>query len=144
MFQFPSFALLERSICQLADGLPHSDIRGSLLVCSSPQLIAALHVLLRLCMPRHPPCALSMLLLYGLHGVSAAPAYISIHAIGLIVGRMGTNRTRLPWRSTFTQSDKCPTIFCRISKYAASDLLLLLLLSSCQRTRAPRGRCLLA
>ena len=53
------------------DGLPHSDICGSLLVCSSPQLIAALHVLLRLCMPRHPPCALSMLLLYGLHGVSA-------------------------------------------------------------------------
>src|SRR5690606_26435840 len=41
------------------DGLPHSDIRGSSLLCSSPRLIAALHVLHRLCMPRHPPCALN-------------------------------------------------------------------------------------
>jgi hypothetical protein len=92
--------LSRRSIPVNRDGLPHSDICGSSLVCSSPQLIAALHVLHRLCMPRHPPCALSMLLLYGLHGVSARTAYISIHAIGLIVGRMGTNLTRLPWRST--------------------------------------------
>src|SRR5882757_9624295 len=29
-----------------------------MLVCSSPQLIAAYHVLLRLLEPRHPPCAL--------------------------------------------------------------------------------------
>ena len=37
---------------------PHSDIRGSMLICSSPQLFAAYHVLLRLLMPRHSPCAL--------------------------------------------------------------------------------------
>jgi hypothetical protein len=30
------------------DGLPHSDICGSIRVCQSPQLIAAYHVLLRL------------------------------------------------------------------------------------------------
>jgi hypothetical protein len=39
-------------------GFPHSDICGSMLICSSPQLFAACHVLLRLLMPRHPPCAL--------------------------------------------------------------------------------------
>ena len=37
---------------------PHSEICGSRLICSSPQLIAACHVLLRLLMPRHSPCAL--------------------------------------------------------------------------------------
>ena len=42
-------------------GLPHSDISGSMLVCSSPKLFAAYHVLLRLLVPRHPSCALSSL-----------------------------------------------------------------------------------
>ena len=40
------------------DGLPHSDIRGSIRICQSPRLFAAYHVLLRLPEPRHPPCAL--------------------------------------------------------------------------------------
>lgn len=39
-------------------GFPHSEIHGSKLIRSSPQLIAAYHVLHRLCMPRHPPNAL--------------------------------------------------------------------------------------
>ena len=39
-------------------GFPHSDICGSTHICSSPQLFAAYHVLLRLLMPRHSPCAL--------------------------------------------------------------------------------------
>ena len=42
-------------------GFPHSDICGSMDICSSPQLIAAYHVLRRLPVPRHPPCALSCL-----------------------------------------------------------------------------------
>ena len=37
---------------------PHSEIHGSKLICSSPRLIAACHVLLRLLMPRHSPYAL--------------------------------------------------------------------------------------
>ena len=37
---------------------PHSEICGSRLICSSPQLIAACHVLLRLLMPRHSLYAL--------------------------------------------------------------------------------------
>ena len=43
-------------------GLPHSDIFGSTLVCSSPKLFAAYHVLLRLQKPRHPPYALILLI----------------------------------------------------------------------------------
>ena len=39
-------------------GFPHSDIRGSQLMCSSPRLFAAYRVLLRPTVPGHPPCAL--------------------------------------------------------------------------------------
>ena len=39
-------------------GFPHSEISGSQDICSSPKLIAAYHVLHRLLMPRHSPCAL--------------------------------------------------------------------------------------
>ena len=42
-------------------GFPHSDISGSMDMCSSPELFAAYHVFLRLLVPRHPPCALSCL-----------------------------------------------------------------------------------
>ena len=44
-----------------SSGFPHSDISGSMDICSSPRLFAACHVLLRLLMPRHSPCALSSL-----------------------------------------------------------------------------------
>ena len=49
-------------------GFPHSEICGSMLICSSPQLIAACRVLLRLPVPRHSPCAL-----YSLTVVEANP-----------------------------------------------------------------------
>jgi len=39
-------------------GFPHSDISGSLDMCSSPKLFAAYHVFHRLLVPRHPPYAL--------------------------------------------------------------------------------------
>ena len=42
-------------------GFPHSEIHGSMDICSSPWLIAACHVLLRLLMPRHSSYALSSL-----------------------------------------------------------------------------------
>ena len=59
MFQFPAFAPRSRRGTGIASGgLPHSEIHGSGDICSSPWLIAACHVLLRLREPRHPPCAL--------------------------------------------------------------------------------------
>ena len=63
MFQFrrfPSYTYLfsiqyiDVTLC----GLLHSDICGSILAYSSPQLFAVNHVLHRLPMPRHSPCAL--------------------------------------------------------------------------------------
>ena len=63
MFQFrrfPSYAyfIQRRMTGYCPAGLPHSDIPGSMDICSSPRLFAACHVLLRLLMPRHSPCAL--------------------------------------------------------------------------------------
>ena len=39
-------------------GFPHSDICGSKVICTSPQLFAAYYVFHRLSVPRHPPYAL--------------------------------------------------------------------------------------
>ena len=63
MFQFrafPSYAyFIQRTIPEYCSGgFPHSEISGSTDICSSPKLIAACHVLRRLLMPRHSPCAL--------------------------------------------------------------------------------------
>ena len=49
----------------LSAGFPHSDISGSQDMCSSPKLFAAYHVLHRLLVPRHPPCALTTLTVVG-------------------------------------------------------------------------------
>ena len=63
MFQFrrfPSYTYVFSIRCMglTPYGLLHSDICGSIRACQSPQLFAAYRVLLRLLMPRHPPCAL--------------------------------------------------------------------------------------
>ena len=57
-------------------GFPHSDISGSLDICSSPKLFAAYHVFHRLLVPRHPPCALSRLTIPD----SFVCAYIALYA----------------------------------------------------------------
>src|SRR5271169_2921727 len=68
MFQFPSLPLRtlfysDASITALpVVGFPIRRSRGQRLVSTSPELIAAAHVLLRLLAPRHPPCALSLLI----------------------------------------------------------------------------------
>ena len=60
MFQFTALAFLLKAgmTCLQHDGLSHSEICGSKVICTSPQLIAAYHVLHRLREPRHSPCAL--------------------------------------------------------------------------------------
>ena len=63
MFQFPAFAHHTSGVTGLQPaGLSHSEISGSKVICTSPKLIAAYHVLHRLQEPRHPPYALSYLL----------------------------------------------------------------------------------
>src|ERR1700756_3315517 len=66
MVHFPEFAHTRLWIHRAVRGFyprgfPHSEIPGSKPACGSPRLIAACHVLHRLLLPRHPPCALSSL-----------------------------------------------------------------------------------
>ena len=66
MVHFPGFARsqlwIHRAVHRFYPcGFPHSEIPGSKPACGSPRLIAACHVLHRLLLPRHPPCALSSL-----------------------------------------------------------------------------------
>jgi hypothetical protein len=66
MVHFPGFArtrlCIHRAVVRVhRTGFPHSEIPGSKPACGSPRLIAACHVLHRLLLPRHPPCALSSL-----------------------------------------------------------------------------------
>ena len=68
MFQFrrfPAYAyLIQHTLTEYCSaGFPHSDISGSTVICTSPKLFAACHVLHRLLMPRHSPCALYSLTL---------------------------------------------------------------------------------
>ena len=66
------FSLSEIS-CLQHDGLPHSEIAGSKVVCTYPTLIAAYHVLHRLFEPRHPPSALLLSSFISLpHGAPCA------------------------------------------------------------------------
>ena len=70
MFQFrrfPTYAyLIQRRLTEYCSaGFPHSEISGSTVICTSPKLIAACHVLHRLLMPRHSPCALLRLTLFS-------------------------------------------------------------------------------
>ena len=71
MFQFASSHFIKLWIHLMMHGFlfqcgfPHSEICGSMDICSSPQLIAACHVLHRRLVPRNSPCALSNLTYYG-------------------------------------------------------------------------------
>ena len=64
-------------------GLSHSEISGSKVICTYPELIAAYHVLHRLREPRHPPCALAYFLsnlllsiMYHVSGIN--PKYLIV------------------------------------------------------------------
>ena len=81
MFHFPACRLDGLFIhppmtVSSTDGLLHSEILGSKRVCRSPGLIAAYRVLRRLAMPRHPPCALSRLIVssFRSHALGGGPA----------------------------------------------------------------------
>ena len=61
----PTLSLVRKivvfGITEIEGGFPHSEIRGSKVVRTSPRLIAAYHVLHRLSAPRHPPDTLKAL-----------------------------------------------------------------------------------
>ena len=67
-----------------SSGFPHSDISGSLDICSSPKLFAAYHVFHRLLVPRHPPYALSsMTNLLSFTGMNEKLHRYSVIGVGL-------------------------------------------------------------
>ena len=75
--------LLQHTVTEVfSAGFPHSDICGSLLICSSPQLFAAYHVFLRPFVPRHPPCALLCLTFCLL---AVLPLTLSVASFGFLV-----------------------------------------------------------
>ncbi len=65
-FSSPSFHLdlTAGSLPMTGEELPHSEIPGSKLLCSSPRLIAALYVLRRYLVSRHPLYACKLTYLY--------------------------------------------------------------------------------
>ena len=87
------------------DGLPHSDISGSTPVCSSPELFAAYHVLLRLREPRHPPYALfCFLCLSRLEIVSFRPLLFTSLSVSNIVNELPLDFFRPSASSGFASS----------------------------------------
>ena len=80
MFQFTVCSLVKLCIHLtilevFSSRFPHSDIYGSLVMCTSPQLFAAYHVLLRLLVPRHSPCALYCLTISSMLECSSDTTY---------------------------------------------------------------------
>ena len=89
MFQFRQFPAYtyEFSICSMdmtPCGFPHSEIRGSKIICISPRLIAAYRVFDRLPVPRHSPCALfSLTVLFQILHLPTSRSYEIVDFINL-------------------------------------------------------------
>ena len=94
MFQFrafPSYAyLIQRTITEYCSaGFPHSEISGSTDICSSPKLIAACHVLRRLLMPRHSPCALYSLTFVDVDSIIPSHLLFASQTLALVCAARG-------------------------------------------------------
>ena len=93
-------------------GLSHSEIRGSKVICTYPQLIAAYHVLHRLREPRHPPCALTYFLSYRSRMVDIYFQLLTLLFFGHIMSKNGVSINNLKliikteWR--ITDSNRWP------------------------------------
>ncbi len=98
-----SVGSLHRKVaCLQHTGLSHSEIRGSRVICTSPQLIAAYHVHHRLREPRHPTCPLSYFP-YHVHAHLAmrAGCYILLaFVLKLLLLVTSCHRPFLLWRIT--------------------------------------------
>src|SRR5699024_9795599 len=79
---------------------PHSEICGSTLICSSPQLIAAYHVFLRLPVPRHSPCALLRLT------INASLEFLPPTALSLFYSNCQQDCYSLPVETVVSRSEE--------------------------------------
>ena len=95
-----------------AAGFPHSDICGSMDICSLPQLFAAYHVLRRLLVPRHPPYAL-IHLTYGLSLLLSASLLSFPHSLTYL----STCASIQSWRALHKVANPAPFLVNAISEY---------------------------
>ena len=135
MFQFrrfPTYAyLIQRTLLEYcSSGFPHSEIPGSMDICSSPRLIAACHVLLRLLMPRHSPCAL-----YSLTYLEHPLRWFSIV-------ELCRHSSRVLWLIAFTLTFRCcSTIIATFQTFHLKDLSVALLYSLTSSSFVQFSRC---
>jgi hypothetical protein len=89
-------------------GFPHSGTPGSRPTCGSPRIFAACRALLRLSVPRHPPCALVRLTGYPARAsldARANPAHrFPVHA--LVLSRLSTTTSPNPITRIFKSNQK--------------------------------------
>ena len=67
-------------------GFPHSEISGSLRTYRSPKLFVVRHVLLRLLVPRHSPCALFYLTLLKNSLLGRSSQSVLFDCLGFLLG----------------------------------------------------------
>jgi hypothetical protein len=99
MFHFPRLASLHlwiqwRMGSRAATGFPIRTSPGQRLLGTSPELIAASHVLHRLCAPRHPPSALSSLPMFHRSRLGVAPRTLPHRDIRTTPGRSTLNHVK--------------------------------------------------
>ena len=158
MFQFgrfPTYAyFIQRMLPEYCSGgFPHSEIHGSMDICSSPWLIAACHVLLRLPVPRHSPCALcSLTFLMWANIVKLEIALLAYSCFTIcltlnhFVIRFSRSASSLKGSlsSIFLMNNNQTLLLCSVSVVPPLDALLVHLTSSavrcgCERSSRPRG-----
>ena len=81
----PAWLWIHHAVTEVCSArFPHSDISGSMDICSSPKLFAAYHVFHRLLVPRHPPYALSSITNFAHHaGTWLAYTCIALQALAI-------------------------------------------------------------
>ena len=128
MFQFRRFPvyayLIQRTLMRYCrTGFPHSEIRGSSLMCSSPRLIAACRVLHRLLMPRHSPCALLCLISAPApSGAAIAVLELCRHSFRFFREIVIVTHTAAPCFHTAQQSSTISFAFCLFCCLAFASL----------------------
>ena len=101
MFQFSGFATIQQIFNLL--GFPIRTRTDQSVVCTSPYIFAAYHVLRRLQEPRHPPCALIRFLSLPYAGITPARLCSSyFHPTKKHTNHLKTNPLALPFYLHFS------------------------------------------
>ena len=121
MVHFPGLAHTDLCIQSAGTGVhpagfPHSEIPGSKPACGSPRLIAACHVLHRLLAPRHPPYALSSLIIKLTQAVVSSSGFASTNPETSFLANLRW-RERSTFRSAPLHTSAQTLVQLRVCKY---------------------------